>query len=38
MDFDLEKAQVFRCKSGHKVNKGFVLGLGEYISNIRWIK
>ena len=38
MDFDLEKAQVFRCKSGHKVNKGFVLGLGEYISNIRWVK
>ena len=38
MDFDLEKAQVFRCKSGYKINKGFVLGLGEYISNIRWVK
>ena len=38
MDFDLEKAQVFRCKSGYKINKGFVLGLDEYISNIRWIK
>ena len=37
-DFDLEKAQVFRCKSGYKINKGFVLGLGEYISNIRWVK
>lgn len=36
-DFDLEKAQVFRCKSGYKINKGFVLGLGEYISNIRWV-
>ena len=38
VDFDLEKAQVFRCKSGYKINKGFVLGLGEYISNIRWVK
>ena len=38
MDFDLEKAQVFRCKSGYKINKGFVLGLGEYIFNIRWVK
>lgn len=37
-DFDLEKAQVFRCKSGYKVTSGFVLGLGEYISNIRWVK
>ena len=37
-DFDLEKAQVFRCKSGYKINKGFVLGLGEYISNTRWVK
>ena len=38
MDFDLEKAQVFRCKSGHKVNRGFVLGLGGDISNMKWIK
>ena len=37
-DFDLEKAQVFRCKSEHKINKGFVLGLGEYISSTRWVK
>ncbi len=37
-DFDLEKAQVFRCKSEHKINKGFVLGWNEYISNIRWVK
>ena len=37
-DFDLEKAQVFRCKSGYKINKGFVLGLGEYISSIRWVR
>ena len=37
-DFDLEKAQIFRCKSEYKINKGFVLGLGEYISNIRWVK
>ena len=38
MDFDLEKAQVFRCKSVHKVNRGFVLGLGGDISNMKWIK
>ena len=38
MDFDLEKAQVFRCKSGYKINKGFVLGLGGDISNIRWVR
>lgn len=38
MDFDLEKAQVFRCKSGYKVTSGFVLGLGGDISNIRWVK
>ena len=38
MDFDLEKAQVFRCKSGHKVNRGFVLGLGGDISNMKWVK
>ena len=35
---DLEKAQVFRCKSVHKVNRGFVLGLGGDISNMKWIK
>lgn len=38
MDFDLEKAQVFRCKSGYKVTSGFVLGLGGDISNMKWIK
>lgn len=37
-DFDLEKAQVFRCKSGYKVTSGFVLGLGGDISNMKWIK
>lgn len=38
MDFDLEKAQVFRCKRGYKVTSGFVLGLGGDISNMKWIK
>lgn len=38
MDFDLEKAQVFRCKSGQKVNKGFVLGLEESVLDMRWVR
>ena len=38
MDFDLEKAQVFRCKSGHKVNRGFVLGLGGGVLDMRWVR
>ena len=38
MDFDLEKAQVFRCKSGHKVNKGFVLGINENMLDMRWVR
>jgi hypothetical protein len=38
MDFDLEKAQVFRCKSGYKVNRGFVLGLGESVLDMRWVR
>ena len=37
-DFDLEKAQVFRCRAGYKVTSGFVLGLGGNISNMKWIK
>ena len=38
MDFDLEKAQVFRCKSGQKVQKGFVLGINENMLDMRWIR
>ena len=38
MDFDLEKAQVFRCKSGYKVNRGFVLGLNESVLDMRWVR
>lgn len=37
-DFDLEKAQVFRCKSGYKVNKGFVLGINENMLDMRWVR
>lgn len=38
MDFDLEKAQVFRCKSGYKINKGFVLGINENVLDMRWVR
>ena len=38
MDFDLEKAQVFRCKSGYKVTSGFVLGLGGGVLDMRWVR
>lgn len=37
-DFDLEKAQVFRCKSGQKVQKGFVLGTDGSVLDMRWVK
>ena len=37
-DFDLEKAQVFRCKSGYKINKGFVLGVSENVLDMRWVR
>ncbi len=37
-DFDLEKAQVFRCKSGQEVQKGFVLGINENMLDMRWIR
>lgn len=37
-DSDLEKMQVFRCKSGQKVNKGFVLGLDENMLDMRWVR
>ena len=38
MDFDLEKAQVFRCKSGQEVQKGFVLGINENVLDMRWVR
>jgi hypothetical protein len=38
MDFDLEKAQVFRCKSGQKVQKGFVLDVGGNVLGMRWVR
>ena len=37
-DSDLVKMQVFRCKSGQKVNKGFVLGLEESVLDMRWVR
>ena len=38
MDFDLEKAQVFRCKAMQKVQKGFVLGINENMLDMRWVR
>ena len=37
-DFDLEKAQVFRCKRGQKVQKGFVLGVEGNVLDMRWVR
>lgn len=37
-DGDLEKMQVFRCKSGQKVSKGFMLGLEESVLDMRWVR
>ena len=37
-DSDLEKMQVFRCKSGQKVSKGFVLGIEESVLDMRWVR
>ena len=37
-DSDLEKMQVFRCKAGQKVEKGFVLGLEESVLDMRWVR
>lgn len=37
-DSDLEKMQVFRCKAGQKVDKGFVLGLDESVLDMRWVR
>lgn len=37
-DFDLEKAQAFRCKAGQKVQKGFVLDVGDNVLDMRWVR
>ena len=37
-DNSLEKMQVFRCKAGQKVQKGFVLGIEGNILDMRWVK
>lgn len=37
-DSDLEKMQVFRCKAGQKVSKGFMLGLEESVLDMVWVR
>ena len=37
-DNSMEKTQVFRCKSGQEVQKGFVLGINENMLDMRWIR
>ena len=37
-DNSMEKLQVFRCKAGQKVQKGFVLGVEGNILDMRWVK
>ena len=37
-DSDLEKMQVFRCKSGQKVSNGFMLGLEESVLDMVWVR
>lgn len=34
----MEKLQVFRCKAGQKVQKGFVLGVDGNVLDMRWIR
>ena len=34
----MEKLQVFRCKAGQKVQKGFVLGVDENVLDMRWVR
>lgn len=34
----MEKLQVFRCKAGQKVQKGFVLGVDGNVLDMRWVK
>ena len=37
-DNSMEKMQVFRCKSGQKVSKGFMLGVEENVLDMRWVR
>lgn len=37
-DNSMEKLQVFRCKTGQKVQKGFVLGVDENVLDMRYIR
>ena len=37
-DNSMEKLQVFRCKDGQKVQKGFVLGVDENVLDMRWVR
>ncbi len=34
----MEKLQVFRCRAGQKVQKGFVLDVGGNVLDMRWVK
>lgn len=38
MDNSMEKIQVFRCKAGQKVEKGFVLDVEGNVLDMRWIR
>ena len=37
-DNSMEKLQVFRCKAGQKVQKGFVLDVDENVLDMRWVR
>lgn len=37
-DNSMEKMQIFRCKVGQKVWKGFVLGVDENVLDMRWVR
>ena len=37
-DNSMEKMQIFRCKVGQKVQKGFVLGINENMLDMRWVR
>ena len=37
-DNSMDKMQVFRCKAGQEVQKGFVLGVDGSVLDMRWVK
>ena len=37
-DNSMDKMQVFRCKAGQEVQKGFVLGINENMLDMRWVR